>query len=145
MRPATLCPSGLDGTCAAAGGSPFQACYLLLNKAAAGDRTQSSDGQRASERVKARGLLLPWSGGRGAGAVGLFKTPCLCEGHLSLRPVTMATGPAQCRGEGGERGDRYHGNTSCHGNSSDEGREEVSLSLLKRQEPLHKLMTCVIL
>lgn len=52
-------PSGLDGTCATAGGSPFQACYLLLNKSAAGNRTQSADGQRTSERVKARGLLLP--------------------------------------------------------------------------------------
>lgn len=34
----------------------------------------------------------------------LFKTPWLCEGHLSLRPVTMATSPAQCSGEGGEQG-----------------------------------------
>lgn len=35
---------------------------------------------------------------------GLFKMPNLCEGHLSLRPVTMETGLAQCRGEEGERG-----------------------------------------
>lgn len=34
-------------------------------------------------------------------AVGPLTTPCLCEGHLSLMPVTMATGCAQCRGEGG--------------------------------------------
>ena len=37
--------------------APLQACYLLLNKSAAGDRTQSADGQRA--RVMTRGLLLP--------------------------------------------------------------------------------------
>lgn len=33
--PAAIC--SLDWTCAAAGGSPFQACYLLLNKSAASD------------------------------------------------------------------------------------------------------------
>lgn len=63
--------------------------------------------QRVSEGVKAEGLGHPpveaqlhgeEEGGRGAEE--LFKTPYLCEGHLSLRPVTMATGPAQCRGEG---------------------------------------------
>lgn len=36
--------------------------------------------------------------------MGLFKTPYLREGHLSLRLVTMATGPVQRRGEGAERG-----------------------------------------
>lgn len=109
--PATLRPCGLDGTCAAAGGSPFQACYLLLNKAAAGNRTQSLDGQRGRERVEAGAYSCPrWQQSsveprrRGGDAVGLFKTPCLCEDHLSLRPVTMATGPAQCRGEQGGRG-----------------------------------------
>lgn len=88
---------------------------------------------------------MPWlhssverrgDGGIGVGGtMGRVKTPYLCEGHLSLRPVTMETGLAQCRGEGGEQGGRYHGNTSCHGNSSDEGRGESSPSVLKRQEP----------
>lgn len=52
------CASGPDRTCTAAGGSPFQACYQPLNKSAAGSRTQSTDGQRTRERVKARGLLV---------------------------------------------------------------------------------------
>lgn len=52
-----VCPSGLDGQQQVE--DPFQACYLLLNESAAGDRTRSEDGQRASEGVKARGLLLP--------------------------------------------------------------------------------------
>lgn len=79
-------------------------------------------------------------GGRGD-AVGLFKTPCLCEDHLSLRPVTMATGPAQCRGEGkGERGADTMATQAVTATAL-MGRG----GLLKRQEPLHKLMTCVIL
>ena len=132
------------------GGSPFQACYLLLNKSAAGDRTQSVDGQRARERQGKGAYCYPlWRGGGGGGgegvkegegwgggdAVGLFKTPCLWEDLLSLRPVTMETGPAQCRGEGrGARG-RYHGNTSCHGNSSDGGGRAGSRSFKETGAP----------
>lgn len=103
---AVLCSLGQDWTCAGAGGSPFQACYLLLNKSAEGNGKQSKNGQRARERIKVRGLTsilagntAPWTRGEGQG-----DAPCLCEGHLSLRPVTMATCCAQCRGEGGDRG-----------------------------------------
>lgn len=76
--------------------------------------------------------------------MGLFKTPYLCEGHLSLRPVTMVTGPAQCRGEGGERGADTMVTQAVTATAlmKAEGR---ALPLLKRQEPLRKLMTCVIL
>lgn len=38
------------------------------------------------------------------GAAGQFKKPRLSESHLSLRPVTMATGCAQCTGKGGDGG-----------------------------------------
>lgn len=65
--PAALCSFGLDWTCAAAGGSPFQACYLLLNKSAAGDGTQGTDGQRASQGEGLTSTLCgnraPWTGG----------------------------------------------------------------------------------
>lgn len=48
------------------GGSPFQACYLLLNKSAAGDRTQSVDGQRARESQGKGAYCYPlWRGGGG--------------------------------------------------------------------------------
>lgn len=68
-----------------------------------------------SDRGEARGLTLRicghtvlWtSGAEGKGdAVGPFKTPCLCEDHLSLRPVTMATGCAQCTKKGGDWGQK---------------------------------------
>lgn len=50
------------------GGSPFQACYLLLNKSAAGDRTQSMDGQRARESQGKGAYCYPlWRGGGGGG------------------------------------------------------------------------------
>lgn len=69
--------------------------------------------------------------------MGLFKTPCLCEDHLSLRTVTMATGPAQCTEEGGERGADTMATQAVTATAlmKAEGR---ALPLLKRQEPLHK-------
>lgn len=56
----------------------------------------------------------------------------------------MATGPAQCRGEGGEQGADTMATQAVTATAlmKAEGR---ALPLLKRQEPLHKLMTCVIL
>lgn len=60
--------------------------------------------------------------------------PCLNESHLSLRPVTMATGCAQYTGEGGDGGAET---------MATEADGEGCLSL-KEQEPLLKLMTCVI-
>lgn len=50
-----------------------------------------------------RARLAKRRGGAGSGG-GPFKTPCLSETRLSLRPVTMATGCAQCTGEGGDGG-----------------------------------------
>lgn len=73
---------------------------------------QSLGRQRVSER-ESQGLLLPpvaaelrgaEEGGQGD-PKGPFKIPCLCEDQLSLRPVTMATGPAQCGGRGGQGAD----------------------------------------
>ena len=133
---------------------PLSSLLSELNKSAAGDRTQSVDGQRVSERVKSGAYSYPlWQHssverrrrrGRRGGAVRLFKTPYLREGHLSLRPVTMATSPAQCRGEGGERGADTMATQAVKATAlmKAEGR---ALHLLKRQEYLHKLMTCVIL
>lgn len=113
-------------------------------------RSDAELGQTKSER-ESQGLLLPpvaaelrgaEEGGQGD-AKGPFKTPCLCEDQLSLRPVTMATGPAQCGGRGGEGADAMATQVvSATALMKAEGR---ALSLLKRQEPLHKLMTCVIL
>lgn len=73
------------------------------------------------------------AGGQGY-AVGLFKTPCLCEGHLSLRPATMATGPAQCRGEGGERGTDTMATQAVTATALMKAKGRAG-SLLKRQEP----------
>lgn len=74
----------------------------------------------------------------GREAAAAFRTPCQSESHLSLRPVTMATGCAQCTGEGGDGGAETMA-TQADG--------EGSLSL-KKQEPLLictlKLMTCVL-
>lgn len=103
-------------------------------------RSDAELGQTKSER-ESQGLLLPpvaaelrgaEEGGQGD-AKGPFKTPCLCEDQLSLRPVTMATGPAQCGGRGGRS--RCHGNTSRLRNSSDEGRGEGSLSVKETGTP----------
>lgn len=68
----------------------------------------------------------------------------LCEGHLSLKPVTMETGLAQCRGEEGERGNDTMATQVVTATASMKAKGRV-LPHLKRQEPLHKLMTCVIL
>lgn len=51
-----------------------------------------------------RGSLVIQEVGGGVGTTQRERLPrrrVLCEGHLSLRPVTMATCCAQCRGEGG--------------------------------------------
>ena len=131
--------------------APFKLviCFWINLQQAIGRRAWT-DKERGS--VKARGLTATLGGeeeeeeeeeergwrrvkGGGGDAVGLFKTPCLWEDLLSLRPVTMETGPAQCRGEGrGARG-RYHGNTSCHGNSSDGGGRAGSRSFKETGAP----------
>lgn len=74
VYPVMLCSSDRDGTCAVAGGNPFKACDLLFNKCTAGKGRPSSDGQRVSEGVKARGFILtpggsraPWRGNGGGG------------------------------------------------------------------------------
>lgn len=115
---------------------------LCLNKSVPGNRTQNVYGQRVTES----GTRAPRRGARGGsgGAVGQFKTPYLCEGHLSLRPVTMETGPAQCRGEGGTRGADTMATQAVTATALMKAEGRV-LPPLKRQEPLHKLMTCVIL
>lgn len=124
---------------------------MRLNKSIACDRTETVNGQEMESRDTGD-LLLPLlaaethreEGGLGD-AVGLFKTPYLYEGHLSLRPVTMATGPAQCRGEEGREGGRRGADTmatqavTATALMKAEGR---ALPVLKKQEPLHKLMTC---
>jgi len=61
--PERLFLSDLERTCAAAGRSPFKACYLLLNKSAAGHQIQSVDGQRPS-RESRKGLTPTPSGSR---------------------------------------------------------------------------------
>lgn len=74
----------------------------------------------------------------GREAAGPLRTPCLSESRLSLRPVTMATGCAQCTAEGGDGGAETMA-TQADG--------EGCLSL-KKQEPLLicilKLVTCYI-
>lgn len=93
---------------------------LLLNKCSAGDWTKS---ERQSGEGR-RGSLLPLEG------------EGLAEGHLSLRPVTMATGPAQCRGERG---------ADTMATQAVTATALLGRGLLKRQALLRELMTCVVL
>lgn len=67
---------------------PFKASYLLLNEFAASGQTKKWAKGLSLTPGDSRALQR-W-GGRGG------KTPYLCEDHLSLRPMTVATSPAQC-------------------------------------------------
>lgn len=78
--------------------------------------------------------LQKWGVGGQGDTLRPFKTPYLCEDHLSLRAMAMAKSHAQCKMEGGEWG-RYHSNSSCHGNSSDEGKGAGCPSFKETEAP----------